>query len=111
MTGVVDADPHAAIAAHLNGIMGGSILLGLAFTMPMLRYGDQGKTRLSWLFIVANYSNLVITITKAFLHVVGVGVSDNGSNNLIYCGLVTFVVLPSIVGGVIWVWGFRKAGT
>jgi len=108
MTGVVGADPGAALAAHLNGIIGGLILLGLGFTMPMLRYEDKWKTRLTWLTIVGNYSNLIITFIKSFLHVQGVGMTEDPSNNLIYYSLTIFVVLPSLVGGLIWVLGFKK---
>jgi len=47
MTGVVNADPNSALAAHLNGIIGGLLILGLAYTMPMLRYDDRVKSLLS----------------------------------------------------------------
>lgn len=109
MTGQIDADAGSALAAHLNAIIGGLLLFGVAYTIPMLCYDNKWKSRLSWLMIVGNFANFIITSIKSFLHVLGVGITADSTNNIVYFGLTLFVVLPSIIAAVIWVLGFRKS--
>lgn len=110
MTGKVPADPHMALAAHLNALMGTFFLLGVAWTLPMLRYGSVGQQRLAWLVITANFANWAITAVKAWLRVQGVDLVGEPANDAIFLTLTATVVLPALTAAGAWVYGFRRAG-
>jgi hydroxylaminobenzene mutase len=109
MTGKVPADPHIALAAHLNALMGTFFLLGVAWTLPMLRYGAVGQRRLAWLVIGANFANWAVTCVKAWLHVSGVDFIGQAANDAIFLTLTVTVVLPALAAAGAWVYGFRSA--
>jgi hydroxylaminobenzene mutase len=109
MTGKIPADPHMALAAHLNALMGTFFLLGVAWTLPMLRYGAVGQQRLAWLFIVANFANWAVTGVKALLRVKGVDFMGEPANDAIFVTLTATVVLPALAAAGAWVYGFRRA--
>lgn len=108
MSGQIQVDVHATVAAHLNALFGGLILLGLGWTLPMLRYGAQGQQRLAWLMIVPNYANWLLTAIKAALQVSGVSPGGSAANTGMFVALNLAVVLPSLVGGAAWVYGFGR---
>jgi hydroxylaminobenzene mutase len=109
MTGKVPADPHMALAAHLNALMGTFFLLGVAWTLPMLRYGQSGQQRLAWLVIVSNFANWGVTCVKAWLRVSGVDLIGQPANDAIFLTLTATVVLPALAAAGAWVYGFRRA--
>ncbi|WP_224244490.1 hypothetical protein [Hyalangium gracile] len=109
MTGKVPADPHMALAAHLNALMGTFFLLGVAWTLPMLRYGPVGQQRLAWLVIGANFANWGVTCVKAWLRVSGVDFIGQPANDAIFVTLTVTVVLPALAAAGAWVYGFRRA--
>ena len=45
MTGKISADPHMALAAHLNCLLGAFWLLGMGWSLPMLRYGESADKK------------------------------------------------------------------
>ncbi|MDC0710295.1 hypothetical protein POL68_17600 [Stigmatella sp. ncwal1] len=108
MTGKVPADPQMALAAHLNALLGAFFLLGVAWTLPMLRYGAVGQQRLAWLVIVANFANWGVTCVKAWLRVSGVDFIGQPTNDAIFVVLTLSVVLPSLAAAGAWVYGFRR---
>ena len=99
-----------ALAAHLNALMGTFFLLGVAWTLPMLRYGAVGQQRLAWLVIVANFANWAVTGVKAWLRVSGVDFIGQAANDAIFITLTLTVVLPSLAAAAAWVYGFRRPG-
>ncbi len=109
MTGKVPADPHMALASHLNALMGAFLLLGVAWTLPMLRYGPTGQRRLAWAFIVSNFANWFVTGVKAFLRVSGVDATGEPVNDAVFGVLTLSVVLPALVAAAAWVYGFRRS--
>ena len=110
MTGKVPADPHMALAAHLNALMGTFFLLGVAWTLPMLRYGPVGQRRLAWAVIIANFANWAVTCVKAWLRVSGVDLVGQPANDAVFITLTLSVVLPSLAAAAAWVYGFRRPG-
>ena len=108
MTGKVPADPQMALAAHLNALLGAFFLLGVAWTLPMLRYGAVGQQRLAWLVVVSNFANWAVTGVKAWLRVSGVDFIGQPTNDAIFGLLTLFVVLPSLAAAGAWVYGFRR---
>ena len=107
MTGKVAADAHTISGAHLNAIFGCLWLCALAFTLPLLSYGEVGARRLLLVTATAAYANWLITIVKAFLHVAGVGLDASGPNNAVFALLNVFVVLPSFAATIAWAWGLK----
>jgi hydroxylaminobenzene mutase len=100
--------PHLALAAHLNGLLGGLWLIALAFTLPMLSYGEKGKRRLVLAISVPAYANWFVTLVASFLGVTGLDFTGDHANDGIAVMLHVFVVLPSLVGTGAWAWGFRR---
>ena len=109
MTGKVPADAHSISAAHLSALFGCFWLCALAFTLPFVRFGDAGLSRLVWCTAVPSYANWLITVVKAFLHVLGVGWDANGNNDMVFGLLNAFVVLPSFAAAIGWAYGLFKA--
>ena len=106
MTGRADADAHAALASHLNALLGCFWMVAVAYSMPMLRYGETGLRRLVWVTTLANFSNWFITALKAFLKVSGVAATGESKNDFVFGLLTVFVVVPSFVAVGAWVYGF-----
>jgi len=102
----VGAEVHAALASHLNALLGGLWMLGVAYTLPMLRYGAIGQRRLAWTLIVANFANWLVTAIKAFLHVAGVGLTGQPTNDAVFVALTALVVIPALAGAAAWIYGF-----
>jgi hydroxylaminobenzene mutase len=109
MTGKVPADAHAALASHLNALLGGILVLGVGWSMPFVSFGAVGKRRLALLFIASNFANWIVTAVKAFLHVSGVDRTGNAANDGIFIALTLFVVLPSFAATVGWIVGLFRA--
>jgi (hydroxyamino)benzene mutase len=108
-TGKVPADAHMALASHLNALMGAFLLLGVAWTLPMLRYGAVGQRRLAWAFILANFANWGVTAVKAWLRVSGVDATGEPVNDAVFGVLTLSVVLPALGAAAAWVYGFRRS--
>ncbi len=106
MTGKVPADAHAALASHLNALLGCFWMVGVAYSMPMLRYGETGLNRLVWITTLPNFANWIVTALKAFLKVSGVDFVGEGKNDLVFGLLTALVVIPSFVAAGAWVYGF-----
>lgn len=109
MTGQVAADPGAALASHLNALMGALWMVAVAATMQWLRYGPKGLSVLAWLTTAPNFANWLVTAVKAFLSVKGISATGEPKNDLIFGLLTALVVLPSIAAAGMWVYGFFGA--
>ena len=103
---VVVAIPRLALAAHLNGLLGGLWLIAVAATLDRLRYGLVGRRRLALVVILATWANWLITLVASGLGVRGLEYTADVSNNAVAVLLQLLVVLPSLVGAVAWAWGF-----
>ena len=102
---VIVAIPRLALAAHLNGLLGGLWLIAVAATLDRLRYGLAGRRRLAHVVIVATWANWLITLIASGLGVRGLEYTADARNNAIALLLQVFVVLPSLVGALAWAWG------
>ncbi len=108
MTGKLHVDGHAALASHLNALMGTFLLGVVGWTMPMLSYGPRGKRRLAMVLIVSSFANWLITAVKAALFVAGIDVQGQAKNDGVFVALQIFVVVPMIAAAIAWIIGFRK---
>lgn len=106
--GMLPVDARSALAAHLNALIGGLLLLGVAYSLQFLRYGPQGKSRLGWAFIVAVYANWLLTAVKAALHVRSINWTGEPANDAVYVALLLLVIAPSLGGAAAWAAGFSN---
>lgn len=100
--------PHLALAAHLNGLLGGLWLIGVAWTFQFLHYGETGLRRLAFGVALPAWANWLVTLIASFLGVTGLQYNSDRGNNLIAALLQTLVVVPTLVACGFWVWGFRS---
>jgi hydroxylaminobenzene mutase len=108
LTGKVKVDePHLALAAHTNALLGGLWLLALAFTFEYLHYGERGLRALTWLTLVPSWGNWAVTLIASVVGRRGLDYDHDARNSLIAALLQVVVVLPGLVGSVMWAWGFR----
>jgi hypothetical protein len=103
---VVVAFPRLALAAHLNGILGGLWLVAVAVTLDRQRYGLTGRSRVALLVVLATWSNWLLTLIASALGVRGLEYTADARNNAIAGLLDFFVVLPALVAAFAWAWGF-----
>lgn len=99
--------PRMALAAHLNGLLGGLWLLAVAWSFEFLRYGGRGLRRLALGVAVPAYANWLVTLVASFIGVNGLEYTGQRSNDVIAFLLQTLVVLPTLVASAFWAWGFR----
>lgn len=99
--------PRLALAAHLNGLLGGLWLIAVASTLDLLRYGERGLRRLAWLVSIAAWSNWLVTLVASVLGVRGLEYTSDPANNAVAALLQAFVVLPSLLGAGAWAVGMR----
>jgi (hydroxyamino)benzene mutase len=109
MTGALPVDAGAALASHLNAILGGFWIFAVAWSVPRLGYGPAGARRLAWLVIVPNFANWFVTAMKAWWNVKGIAAIGEMKNDAIFGLLIALVVIPSLAAAGAWVWGlFRR---
>lgn len=106
MTGKIPADPHMALASHLNAILGAFWMVTVAFTLPWLRFSPVGAQRLAWGVVLPNYANWAVTALKSFWKVSGVDAIGEAKNDTIFGLLTLLVVLPSLAATAAWIYGF-----
>lgn len=109
MTGKLPADPHMMLASHLNAILGCLWMVAVAWSLPMTRLEEAGRRRLALAVTVANTSNWLITLVKAFLKVSGVDLIGEPANDAVFAALTLFVVLPSFAAAGAWAWSLGGA--
>jgi hypothetical protein len=105
MTKKLDADVGSVVAAHLNALLGCFWMAAVAYSMPMLRFGDRGRARMVWIVTIPNLANWAVTMVKSFLKVKGVGPEGDASNDAIFFTLTLVVVIPSLLAAGAWLWG------
>jgi hydroxylaminobenzene mutase len=98
--------PRLALAAHLNALLGGLWLLGVAVTIPYLNYGAAQLRRLFWITNLPAWSNWAVTLVASCLGVTGLSYNADFSNNAVAFLLQMTVVVPSLLAGVYWLRGF-----
>jgi len=109
LTGKVTvAIPRLALAAHLNGLLGGLWLIAVAWSLDFLRYRERGRRRLALLVSTATWGNWLITLIASVLGVRGLEYTGALANDVVAALLQLFVVLPALIGAGAWAWGFGQ---
>jgi hypothetical protein len=108
LMGVIDADHHILLGAHVATLTGALLLLGFGWSVDLMRT-TEGQTKLAaHALIAATLGNWAISTFKAFWHVHGVQLTGEGKNDTIVGLLTVFVVAPTFVGGGLWIYGLFK---
>jgi hydroxylaminobenzene mutase len=108
LTGQVKVgEPHLALAAHVNALLGGLWLLGLGFTLEYLHYRERGLRALAWLTLLPAWGNWLVTLVASFVGRRGIELNHDARNNVIALLLQVIVVLPGLAAAIMWAWGFR----
>ncbi|MDQ3585792.1 MAG: hypothetical protein ACR2GW_02385 [Pyrinomonadaceae bacterium] len=100
--------PQLALAAHLNGLLGGLWLIAVAWSLQFLHYTERGLRRLALAVAIPAYANWLVTLVASFLGVNGLDYTGDLKNDVIAFLLQTLVVLPTLVASGFWAWGFTK---
>ena len=111
MSGSLPLDGKMLLSAHVTGVVGVFFVIAVAWTLPMLGYGDAGRARLALAIVLANWANLVIGTAKAGFAVHGVGLTGELANDVVFVLLNLLVVVPTLAGSIAWFWGLRPAKT
>jgi len=98
--------PHLALAAHLNGLIGGLWLIAVGLSIPFLSYKEKQLNVLCWSSCIPAFGNWFITLIASLWGVRGLLYNENPKNNIIAFLLQFFVVLPSLFAGIYWIKGF-----
>jgi len=104
---VVVGMPRMALAAHLNGLLGGLWLLAVAWSFEFLYYEQKGLRRLALGVGIPAYANWLVTLVASFIGVNGLDYTGQRANDVIAFLLQALVVLPTLIASAFWAWGFR----
>jgi len=96
-------DGKIILGAHLAALMGAFFIFAVAWSLPLLQLGEQGRFRLAWAVIVSNYANWLVSTAKSMLGVHGVDLTADARNNAVFGVLTLLVVLPGLAAAVVWV--------
>ncbi|MDX6695062.1 MAG: (hydroxyamino)benzene mutase [Blastocatellia bacterium] len=99
--------PRLALAAHLNGLLGGLWLVAVAWTFDFLHYDAKGLRRLALVVALAAWSNWLVTLIASFFGVNGLEYTGRRANDVVAFLLQTLVVIPTLIGAGLWAWGFK----
>jgi len=111
LTGQVKVEvPRLALAAHLNALLGGLWILGVAFTLEYMSYAARGRRALALFTLLPAWGNWLVTLIASVVGRRGLEYNADARNNVIAALLQAIVVLPGLIGGVMWAWGFRARG-
>lgn len=105
---VVVPIPRLALAAHLNGLLGGLWMIAVALTFPFLSYNEKQKNNLALMVTLPNWSNWFVTLIASFLGVRGINYNQDLTNNVVAVFLQLFVVIPSLAAAFYWYRGFKS---
>ena len=107
-TGQLSSNVDMMVAAHLNALLGGFWLLGVGWSLPFCTLSSMQQQWMVRLLICCNYANWFWTAVKSFFHVHAISFDSSIPNNVIFVALSIFVVIPALLGAVLWVWGLMR---
>ena len=106
-------NPHLAVSAHLNAIIGGIILVILGIIFDKLILTATTSKIMTWSWVYAVYMNWIATIlgavwgTSRLTPVAGTGFAGSEIQEIIVSILLISLVLASFIGCGIVIYGLR----
>ncbi len=87
--------------AHLEGLLNGLLVIGVAAVAPRLRLGNRQATLLFWSLVVTAYGNTVAAAMGATFGVRGLAPGGPFSNTIVYVLFIVAVVTVAIALGLV----------
>jgi hypothetical protein len=107
MTGASKGDPHMTLGAHLNALFGAIWLWGVGWCAPRCRLGPVGMKVMVTATIVGAYVNWLLSVAKAVPGKPAITLTGDSTNDVLFVLRGVFVVVPSLLGPSLLVWGLR----
>jgi hypothetical protein len=107
-------DERAWRMAHLEGLLNGLLMLGVAASSPLLALGPRAQSVLYWTLVVTGYGNSLAAWLAAGSGQRGLAPGGALANNLVFAGFmiaVVAVVLSLLVVAAGAFRGARRSGT
>ena len=102
-------DVRAWRMAHLEGLLNGLLMLGVAAASPFLTLGPRAQAALFWTLIVTGYGNALASWLAAGSGERGLAAGGSLSNNLVFAGFMIAVVTVIVALIVLAIGAFRAA--
>jgi len=103
-------DVRAWRMAHLEGILNGLTLIGVAAVGPRLALGDRGQRWLTWSLLVTAWGNMVASLIGPIFGGRGLEFREGTANNVMYV-LFMLAVVAIFVAMILVAWGAMRART
>lgn len=110
------ASPRLGLAAHTVGITGGLVLIVLGALATAFALGRRAAAVMMWSWVYAAYANWLgsvfgaVTGASRLTPIAGAGTTGNALAESVVAFLLQSLAVASLVGTVLAVWGFRRAG-
>jgi hypothetical protein len=103
------ADVRAWRMAHLEALLNGLLMLGVAAASPLLALGQRAQSILLWTLVVTGYGNALASWLAAGSGERGLAAGGTLANNLVFAGFMIAVVTVAIALVLVAVGAFRGA--
>ena len=106
-------NPHLGVSAHLNSVIGGTILIILGIISGALNLTATARKIMTWSWIYATYMNWFGTLlggilgTSRLTPVAGAGFAAPALQEDIMSVVLVSLVLAAFIGCAIVIWGLR----
>ena len=108
MTHLVPGDDDMTLGAHVNGLMGAFWLLGMGWSLRFVRLSERLLNIAVWMTLAGAWFNFLLAMFKAVPGVMAIELTGGVINDALFVARVLLVVIPSLVGPGLWVWGLRE---
>ena len=108
MTHIVPGDEAMTLGAHINGLMGAFWVLGMGWSLSHIRLSERLLSTAVWMTLAGAWFNFVLAMLKAIPGVMAIEFTGVVVNDVLFAARVILVVIPSLVGPALWVWGLRR---
>ena len=102
-------DVRAWRMAHMEGLLNGLLLLGVAAASPLLALGQRAQGILYWTLVVTGYGNALASWLAAGSGERGLAAGGSLANNAVFAGFMIAVVTVVVATIVIAIGAFRGA--
>ena len=102
-------DVRAWRMAHMEGLLNGLLMLGVAAASPLLALGQRAQGILYWTLVVTGYGNALASWLAAGGGERGLAAGGSLANNAVFAGFMIAVVTVVIATIVIAIGAFRGA--
>ncbi|MDP6933006.1 MAG: hypothetical protein QGG40_08810 [Myxococcota bacterium] len=107
MTHLVPGNEAMTLGAHVNGLMGAFWLLGMGWSLRFVQLSERLLGIAVWMTLTGAWFNFLLAMIKAVQGAMAIEFTGDAFNDIVFAARVLLVVIPSLVGPALWVWGMR----